>query len=79
MTKNPSVEEPILEFIKRRLEESRGFWPQISKVTGVPYFTITNFMQGRVKDPQMSTIQPLVDYFSARDKEAADLKARTGT
>ena len=70
-------EESILAFVKRRLEESRGYWPQISAATGVPYFTITNIIQGKVEDPRVSTVQRLVDYFRARDVEAAQLKART--
>lgn len=77
MPKNGWMEEPILDFVKRRLEEARGYWPHISQVTGVPYFTITNLAQGKVEDPRVSTLQKLVDYFRARDIEAAELKART--
>jgi len=77
MPKVPSVEESILIFVKRRLEESRGYWPQIAASTGVPYFTITNIAQGKTEDPRVSTLQKLVDYFRARDAEAAELKART--
>lgn len=76
MPKNGAVEEPILMFVKRRLEESRGYWPAIATATGVPYFTITNIIQGKVEDPRVSTLQKLVDYFRARDIEAAELKAR---
>lgn len=76
MPKNGGVEEPILIFVKRRLEESRGYWPQISTATGVPYFTITNIVQGKTEDPRVSTLQKLVDYFRARDSEAAEQKAR---
>lgn len=71
------MQEPILEFVKRRLEESRGYWPQIAESSGVPYFTIANIVQGKSEDPRISSVQKLVDYFAARDREAADLKART--
>lgn len=77
MPNNVEVEEPILTFVRRRLEESRGYWPQISTATGVPYFTITNIAQGKVEDPRVSTVQKLVDYFRTRDAEATELKART--
>jgi predicted transcriptional regulator len=77
MPKNGVVDEPILIFVKRRLEEARGYWPHISTATGVPYFTITNIVQGKVDDPRVSTVQRLVDYFHARDAEAAKLKANT--
>lgn len=69
--------EPILAFVIRRLQESRGYWPQIALATGVPYFTITNIVQGKVDDPRVSTMQKLYDYFNARDAEAAKLKERT--
>jgi predicted transcriptional regulator len=42
----------------------------------VPYFTITNIVQGKTEDPRVSTLQKLVDYFRARDSEAAEQKAR---
>lgn len=63
--------EPILDYVKRRLQESRGDWPQISIETGVPYFTITNVAQGKSEDPRISTIQKLFDYFQARDALSA--------
>lgn len=71
MPKNGGVEEPILTFVKRRLEAARGSWPHIAESTGVPYFTITNIVQGKSVDPRVSSLQPLVDYFRARDAEAA--------
>lgn len=64
---NAPVEEPILAYVKRRLEAARGKWPQIAEDTGVPYFTITNIVQGKSVDPRVSSLQPLVDYFRARD------------
>ena len=67
----------MLGFVKRRLEESRGYWPLIAEATGVPYFTITNIAQGKSEDPRISSVQKLVDYFVARDRKAADLKAKT--
>jgi hypothetical protein len=59
------MNEPLLDYVKARLEAHRGEWPQIARITGVPYFTITNIVQGKVEDPRISTIQPLVDYFQA--------------
>lgn len=65
------MNEPILDFVKRRLEASRGDWPKISAATGVPYFTITNVAQGKVADPRIGTLQPLVDYFRTQDAAVA--------
>ncbi len=63
-----TFEENMLVYVRGRLEGERGRWPAISKTTGVPYFTITNLVQGKVDDPRLSTIQPLIDYFRALDK-----------
>lgn len=64
-------DEKLLEFVKKELDSARGKWPEIAKVTGVPYFTITNLVQGKVEDPRISTMQPLIDYFRARKKRVA--------
>lgn len=62
------MDTDILEFLKAELEAARGTWPEIAKATGVPYFTITNLIQGKVEDPRLSTVQPLVDYFQSLPK-----------
>lgn len=64
-------EEPILEFVRRRLDEARGEWPLISRESGVPYFTIANIVQGKSADPRIGTLQPLVDWFRQRDVSEA--------
>lgn len=64
-------DENLLEYLKSKLEASRGQWPAISKATGVPYFTITNLAQGKVEDPRLSTVQPLIDYFREDDRDVA--------
>jgi predicted transcriptional regulator len=66
-----TFEENMLVYVRGRLESARGTWPTISKTTGVPYFTITNLVQGKVDDPRLSTIQPLIDYFRAQDQAVA--------
>jgi hypothetical protein len=63
------MEIPMLDYVKQHLEAARGEWPHISRETGVPYFTITNIVQGKVEDPRVGTVQKLADYF--REKAAA--------
>jgi predicted transcriptional regulator len=60
----------LLEYVRAKLEGSRGNWPAISEATGVPYFTITNLVQGKVEDPRVSTIQKLIDYFREQERGA---------
>lgn len=64
-------DENLLEYLKSKLDASRGQWPAISKATGVPYFTITNLVQGKVEDPRLSTVQRLIDYFREAERAAA--------
>lgn len=56
--------EPILSFVRRKLEESRGQWVEVSRISGVPYHTLTKLAQGQVEDPRISTVQRLVDHFN---------------
>lgn len=64
------MDTDILVYLRAELEGARGQWPQISRETGVPYFTITNLAQGKVDDPRLSTVQPLIDYFRAKANAA---------
>jgi predicted transcriptional regulator len=57
------MEKSLVEYVRGRLEAERGNWAEIVAQTKVPYFTIANLVQGKVKDPRMSTVQPLLDYF----------------
>lgn len=65
------MEKPILDYVKERLEAARGEWPKVSDETGVPYFTITNIVQGKVADPRVGTVQKLHDYFRQREEARA--------
>lgn len=67
-------EESILGYVKRRLEEFKGQWPQIAKDTTVPYGTISNIASGKSPNPEVGSLQPLIDWFQARDEMRAKLK-----
>ena len=64
-----STIEPILIFVRRKLDESRGQWVEVSRESGVPYHTLTKIAQGQVEDPRVSTMQRLVDYFNGKAVE----------
>jgi hypothetical protein len=66
--------EPIIEFLSRRLNEHKGMWPKISEETGVEYDTIAKIAQKRRTNPVLSNVQPLVDWFEARDEMLAKLR-----
>lgn len=58
--------EPILAFVRRKLEESRGQWVEVARLSGVPYHTLTKIAQGQSPDPRINTVQRLVDYFNGQ-------------
>jgi hypothetical protein len=61
------IQVPSLDYIKARLEASRGDWPDISKKSKVPYFTMTNIVQGKVKNPRVQTVQALFNELERRE------------
>ena len=63
----PILSEPILAYVRRRLEEFRGQWPIIHEDTGVEYDTIAKIARGERPNPELKNIQPLIDWFLARD------------
>jgi len=65
------METNLLEYVLRKLEESRGTWPDIAEKTGVPYDTITKIAQRKIEDPKVSKLQTLADYFRGLEQAAA--------
>lgn len=61
--------EALVVGVRRRLTESKGQLVEVARGSGVPYHTLTKFAQGQVKDPRISTIQRLLDYFAAVDEQ----------
>ena len=63
------LNEPIIEYVRRRLNEHKGEWPVIHRESGVEYDRIAKIAQGRAKNPTLAKIQPLVDWFAAWDEK----------
>lgn len=63
------MESDLLGYVRTRLNDVKGEWPGISAATEVPYDTITKIAQGTTKDPRVSSVQRLANYF--REREAA--------
>lgn len=73
----PPNDEPVLEYVKRRLEalliprdrrQSKGErLDEVAKGSGVPASTIVKIVNGHTADPQISTIQALLDYITRED------------
>lgn len=62
-TKRNDVSRDLNGFVLAQLERRKGDWPEISKESGVPYFTISKIASSATNDPRISTIQKLANYF----------------
>lgn len=58
------MSQPLLESVSTELHARKGDWPQICTATGLSYWWITKFAQGRIKNPGIKKIQSLADYFA---------------
>ena len=70
------MDEPILEYVRRRLQEHKGEWAMISRDTEVDYSIVARIAQGINQNPTIANLQPLVDWFAAKDAMLEQLRAR---
>jgi predicted transcriptional regulator len=54
--------KPLLDQAIEHLEATKGRWPEVSKTTGVPYSTLAKVYQRVNRDPQISTVQRILDH-----------------
>lgn len=57
------------EYVLERLEETKGNWSQVSEESGVNKRTLEKIARQEIRDPGVSIIQALFDYFSARERK----------
>ena len=65
------MNKPMLTYVLQQLDASKGNLPAIARGTGVPYRTLQKISLRTVKDPGVSTVQKLHDYFREVDAEKA--------
>lgn len=58
-----SGQETVLDFVRRRLAEDKGFLTKVSRAADVPYSTLIKIHQGSIPNPRVGTIQKLADYY----------------
>lgn len=56
----------LLNFVVSSLQADRGHWVTVSKVSGVPYHTLTKIAQERTKNPRLDTVERLAKYYNRR-------------
>lgn len=59
--------------IRTALQARRGNWPEICARTGLSYWWVTKFAQGRIADPGLSKIQKLTADFAEHPLPANDV------
>jgi len=62
-----SASVTLLESIERLRRCSRSDIRVISEKTGLPFHTLCKIATGETKDPRVSTIQALTEYYEAAD------------
>lgn len=53
----------IAERINKLMKARKTSRYQLAKDTGIPYTTLSNILTNRTKDPQISTLQTIANYF----------------
>lgn len=63
--------EPMLDYVKRCLEETKGRWPDVASGADVSISTLRKIAQGQIVDPSVGKVQKLADYFRQRSSEVS--------
>lgn len=50
--------------IREELQARKGDWPKICSETGISYWWLTKFAQGRIDNPGVKHLESLRTYFS---------------
>ena len=56
----------LFDYVLEQLDASKGKWASVAEGSGVPYKTLQKIAQRHSKDPAISTVQKLADYFRAQ-------------
>ena len=67
---------PLLDSALTELRARRGDWPAICQATGLSYWWLIKFGQGRIREPGILKIQRLADHFAATPAKQAQQEAR---
>lgn len=57
------MNEPLLDYVLRNLDDSRGQIKSIAVETGIPYSTLAKIAQRVTPNPGVNHVQALADYF----------------
>lgn len=60
----------MYDFVMAQLQERKGSWPAVSRGSGVSIKTLSKIARREIKDPGVSHIQALHDFFTGSRKAA---------
>lgn len=64
------------DHLRNRLNAQKGDWPRLCADTGLSYWWVTKFAQGRIVEPGLSKVERLQGWLStAESTEPAEQKA----
>lgn len=58
-----AISRDLSAFVIEQLKRRKGEWPEISRASEVPYFTISKMVTGITRNPRVNTVQRLANYF----------------
>lgn len=56
-----------IETLRQRLAAQKGDWPRLCAETGLTYWWLTKFAQGRIAEPGLSKIERLAEWLSGAE------------
>lgn len=54
------------EFVVQNLQKTKGEWPEVARLSGVPYRTLKKIGSGKTPYPRIDTVEALERYFRSR-------------
>ena len=64
------METTMYDFVMYQLQERKGSWPAVSRGSGVSIKTLGKIARREIKDPGVSHVQALYDYFKGNRRAA---------
>lgn len=64
------MEKTIYDSVLESLDKTKGSWSQVAEGSGVPKRTLEKIARRETKNPGVSHIQALFDYFERESAEA---------
>lgn len=65
------MNESILGYVIRQLDDAKGRWPEIATASGVPYRTVQKIGSGKTRNPKVDSVEKLAKHFRENPAQAA--------